>query len=358
MRKEKTRVLMVGNGWRANFYHTVAQTLPDEFEVCMIVMRDEQRAKVAAQQRGVPATHHLEEALRTNPDYAVLSVPWDAVYGYLTAFMRAGLPVLCETPPAKDIKEIKSILAKSGEMNGRVQLSEQYFLQPYFRALKQVISDGTIGNVSNMMLSSLHGYHAISIFRQLLSTGFEGCKIFGKQYRFPAMVTDSREGYDYSGTIRDVDRALAAFEFESGKLALLDHSSEQYFSRIRARRLLVQGDKGEINNSTVRFVGEGNVAYTENFYRRDDGVYDLNGWTHRDIQFCGGTLYTNPFYGARLNDDEIAIADCMRRMKVYVETGEDFYSLQEGCWDAYLAFMLDHAMATGATVEAKINDIM
>ena len=40
--------------------------------------------------------------------------------------------------------------------------------------------------------------------------------------------------------------------------------------------------------------------------REDDGVYNIDGWSHRYISFRGERIYENPFPGARINDDEIA----------------------------------------------------
>ena len=42
-----------------------------------------------------------------------------------------------------------------------------------------------------------------------------------------------------------------------------------------------------------------------------------------------------PFPNARLNDDEIAVATCMLKMKEYLDTGTDFYSLQDALQDMY-----------------------
>ena len=36
--------------------------------------------------------------------------------------------------------------------------------------------------------------------------------------------------------------------------------------------------------------------------------------------FLDKQIYKNPFYPARMNDDEIAVADCLLHMKNYVET--------------------------------------
>ena len=52
----------------------------------------------------------------------------------------------------------------------------------------------------------------------------------------------------------------------------------------------------------------------------------------------------NPFPGARINDDEIAVTDLLAHMKQYVETGKEFYPLREGLQDAYLSFLMDEAV--------------
>jgi len=86
-------------------------------------------------------------------------------------------------------------------------------------------------------------------------------------------------------------------------------------------------------------------------HREDDGINNIDGWSHMYISFRGKRIYENPFPGMRINDDEIAIADMLVRMKKYVETGEDFYPLRSGLQDAYLDFMREEAVTTGKTIQ-------
>ena len=68
------------------------------------------------------------------------------------------------------------------------------------------------------------------------------------------------------------------------------------------------------------------------------------------MMFLDQCVYKNPFYPARMNDDEIAVASCLEKMKTYVETGEDFYPLREAAQDTYLSFMIEKAIETGEEV--------
>ena len=47
-------------------------------------------------------------------------------------------------------------------------------------------------------------------------------------------------------------------------------------------------------------------------------------------------LYKNPFPGARLSDEEIAVATCLVKMKDYVDGGDAFYSVKDAAFDCRL----------------------
>ena len=322
-----------------------------------IVRSKERAAEVAAKQAelGQPlvATENLEEALATKPDFVLLCVSKPAAGEWLIRLLEKQVPVLMETPPATSPEKLAELWEKVQELNGRVLVAEQYFMAPYYASVLQLIEEGTLGEVSNVSLSAIHDYHAVSIFRKFLGIGFENCTIQGKKFLFPVAATFDRGGFVTEDKINTADRKWGYYQFDNGKTAFQDFSNEQYFSPIRTRRWNVQGIKGEINDMTVRYLNENHLVAEQELQRMDLGINNIAEWSHKATLFQGKTVYENPFYPARLNDDEIAMASCLARMQEYVETGREFYPLAEGMQDAYLAQMLDLAMETGETVRTE-----
>ena len=98
------------------------------------------------------------------------------------------------------------------------------------------------------------------------------------------------------------------------------------------------------------YMNEKNKPVTEKMYREDDGINNIDGWSHMYISFKGERIYENPFPGLRINDDEIAVTDLLVGMKKYLETGEDIYSLRDGLQDAYLDLMREEAVISGKVI--------
>ena len=106
-----TNYMIIGYGWRADFYYRIAKFLPERFSVCAGVLRTEERAKEVAHKEGVFATSDLDQALERKPDFAVLCVPRDVTKDYLVKLMKKGIPVLCETPPGKNVRTVQNRFA-------------------------------------------------------------------------------------------------------------------------------------------------------------------------------------------------------------------------------------------------------
>lgn len=316
-------------------------------------MRSEERAQQIQRETGIFSTTDLEEAIKKGADFALLCVPRDVMASWIIRLMERQIPVLCETPPGKDVEELNLLWKEKERLGGRVQVTEQYFLQPYYKAVQNIIDAGTLGTVSNVSLSALHGYHAVSIFRKFLGLGYEDCTIRGSRFFFPVTKTRDRSGWHQTGEMLNADRDRVELCFENGKAAFLDFAGEQYFSPIRSRTWNIQGDRGEVRDTKVCYLDRENRPVTEQMHREDDGIYNIDGWSHMYISFQGRRIYENPFPGVRLNDDEIAVTDVMMHMKHYVETGEDFYPLREGLQDAYLDFSMARALETGETVKTE-----
>lgn len=355
----KTRFIVIGYGWRADFFYRIAKLVPERFEICAGVLRTKERAQQVAEEQKVFATEDLEEALKTEPDFAVLCVPREIVKDYLVRLMEKGIPVLTETPPGKDVPELQELWRETVRLKGRVQVLEQYFLQPYYAAVQEIIRKGYLGEVSYVMLSALHGYHAVSMYRKLLGIGWENCTIQGKRFFADLTATNGRAGFDHSGKRIRAERDWASLEFETEnapKTALFDFSGEQYFSTIRRRRWNIQGSRGEVNDDWVSYLTGENQTARQEMRRLDIGLNNNSEWSHRGIMFGEHLVYENPFYPARMNDDEIAVASCLERMKKYVETGEEFYPLAEALQDTYLSFLLEEAVQSGKEIKSETQE--
>ena len=343
----KCRILLTGCGWRSQIYRRAIANLPEEFELCGILMHSKERAREIEEETGIRTTSDYETALSWNPDFTILCVPKPAMKDWIIRFMEAGIPVLSETPPGINVNELNELWREKIRLNGKVQVAEQYFLQPYYSAVQNIIDSGILGEITNVNISAIHGYHCMSIFRKFLGIGFENCTITGNRYQFPVTKTRDRAGWHETGEILISSRDRTDMVFENGKTAFFDFDGQHYFSPIRSRRWTIQGTRCEIQNDIVCYLNSNNQVVTEKLHREDDGINNIDGWSHMYISFRGKRIYENPFPGLRINDDEIAVTDLLMRMKKFVETGEEFDSLRDGLQDAYLDFMRQEAIVTG-----------
>jgi hypothetical protein len=198
-----------------------------------------------------------------------------------------------------------------------------------------------------------HGYHGVSLIRKLLGVGYQAASIRARAFVSPIVAGPDRSGPPAAERIADSRQVIAQLDFGS-KLGVFDFTGDQYFSWIRAPRVLVRGERGEIKDGQVRYLQD--VATpVEMVLRRVDAGLDgnLEGYYHKGILAGDEWVYRNPFVPARLTDDEIAIASCLERMATYAAGGPDFYSLAEASQDHYLSLMIDKAVRTGEVALAE-----
>lgn len=346
----KIRYAVIGSGWRAEFYIRIAKAVEDRFDLTGVMIRDAEKGREFGSRFGVETVTSLEELLKDKPDFVVLAVKRGITSSYLKRLFEAGIPVLCETPPAENQEEMDRVWDDFLKYKGKIQIAEQYFLQPLYAAWYEAIRGGKLGEVQNINISALHGYHGVSMIRLFLQEGFTNCSIYGKRYRFEVTETAGREGMRFDGETFLCARDRVTLEFDDGKAAFFDFSDPaQYHSFIRTRQLSVQGIRGEIDDLTIRYLTDKNIPVTQELNRIDLGVYNNQEWSHLGIMLGEEFLYRSPFVNARLNDDEVAVASCLLKMGEYVETGREFYSLREALQDMYLSLKMEEAMESPYT---------
>ena len=347
------RFAVVGAGWRTLFYLRVVAALGERFQLTGVVTRSLERAKEVSAAWGVDAFPSLRDLLETGrPDFIVLSVPRSATVEWLEQLTDAGLPVLCETPPATDLAGLRQV-SELRAQNVRVQVAEQYQYQPLHAARLAVTDSGLIGDVSMASLGVCHDYHAFSLMRRHL-------RITGEQAVIHASVFRStvETGFDTSGPRRargtvEEARTMGFVDF-GDRFGVYDFAGEQYFSYIRSPHVGLRGSIGEIADHDVRRLTGLDEPVTQELRREQTGLEgDLGGYALRGISLGDRWVYRNPFPGARLSDDELAIATSLEHMGRYAKGGPAFYGLADASQDHYLSLCLHEAAATGEPVRTE-----
>ena len=321
--------LIVGSGYRAEYFGRVARTYPDLFRA-MFLCRSLEKAALMTERTGAAATTSLEEGLSFRPDFVVVAVDRGHMADVIEEWAGRGFPVVSETPVASTYAQLERIEAL-GQKGAKIVSCEQYPRQPILAAGLREIEAGTIGTPSSLYISLLHDYHAAALIRRALQIGRgETYTVSGAVQRAPAAQTDSRYGAFYDGRMDLVERTAAVICFSSGKQAIYDFSPLQYRSYIRSRHLTVRGSRGEWTDTSVLYLDEENrpqrkmlLPVLPERYRCLDtqALRDRRrNWT---AELAPDTV-----------QDEFAIATLLLDMADYLNGGESPYPLWEAIEDA------------------------
>lgn len=375
----KRRFIIVGSGWRSLYYVRIAKALSEQFELCAMLCRSQQKADLIARDHGIYTTVSIDECRQMNPDFVVVAVDKQSIAEVSMEWMNYGFTVLCETPAATNAEELNKLweLHKSGK---KLMVAEQYIYYPSNQAALKLIKNGIIGQTDYVSMSMAHEYHGASLIRAFLqektSTGFS---VQAVAHEFPTVETLNRYERFTDGRVKNKKRVLAVFEFEDGKTALYDFDSEQYRSPIRNNYIKVQGLRGELKDNKIYFLDE-------NFCEREADIVSYSSLvntgsdnpnlkTFKEIekivleqknenlvseQF--GTddkvLYEAAFGLCGLSEDETAIAQMMERAAAYSYADKDDcenYEMELSCalQDAYMGILLNEAVESGKKVRSE-----
>lgn len=346
---------IVGGGWRSKFYLRIARALPDQFKVCGMVVRDENKGKKIEKYWGVNTYRKLDNLLeKATPEFVVVAVSWEAAPKISVELAKRNIAILSETPPALDLEGLIKLYKSLQEYDARYQVAEQYHLQPLHAARIKLANSGLLGDqINQVQISVCHDYHAVSLIRKILNLKFENVKISAQKIKSPLIAGPDFEGAPKSEQQKTSEQILATLNF-GDKLALYDFSDDQYFSWIRDLRLLVRGERGEINNKRVKYLKDFKTPVEFDLKRMNAGEDgNLEGYYLKGILAGKDWVYKNPFIPGRITDDEIAIASCLKKMSTYTRDGEEFYGFAEAAQDHYLSLLINKSVAENKTVESS-----
>lgn len=347
-----SRIGIIGGGWRAESYFTVADAFPDTFHFVRALLRSQDSADALSARREIATATSVDEFLRgENFDFVFLCTPRAVTPHFIIELANRGIPVLAETPPAMDLESLARLY---GEMNSgaRVQVAEQYRYQPQHAARLAVAESGLLGAVTSAYLSVAHDYHAISLLRSALTFSAEPVSVSAATFIDPVVRTRNRGGWDEQLEVTDSTRVTARISVpDRGLLGVYEFNGEQYFSPIRSRHLSLFGTHGELVDDTIHHMRGPGDPVTLRLERDQTGIDgDLFGSHLRRISAGERVLYENPLAPGRLSDDEIAMGTVLLRMTEFAAGGPSTYGLAEASQDAYLGFLIAEAARSGRVV--------
>ncbi len=328
---------VIGGGWRSEFYIRIANALPHLFNINGIYLRNTQKQKEFKQKYNIPIFDNLDKLLETSPQFVISCVSKENILAEIELLCNKEFPVLSETPAGISAEQIETFKSKFSQ-DWKVQIAEQFHLQPRNQAIKSIIESGILGDVHQVQLSCCHDYHAISLIRFFLGIDNQIPTVNTLYLNDKVMRYNSRNGKITPTEILS-EQKIAVLNY-GDKTAIYDFNYEQYFSDIRATRIVVRGTNGEIVNNSCTYL-KGNSPITFDLTRNYCGSNEsLDGMYLETITGNGKILYENPFPKARLTDEEIAIAQCLVKMDTYLKHKTDFYSIYEAILDAQTAIEL------------------
>lgn len=323
--QEKIRFGIIGSGWRSEIYLRIARKLPELFKVTSVLVRNHEKEATLSERFSVPVTMDRREFLDSKPAFIVDVVSKDSKYGILLEYAAEHVPVLLETPAGLTVQELKNIW-KLYKLGAKIQVAEQYQFYSSYRQMISLVREHIIGEPQGILLSSVHDYHAASLARLILGLKHEPFSVSGKVFMHSIVETRSRTGLITDGRMAEKEQKIVTIDFSGNKQLFYVFNPVQYHSDLRSNTVVIYGERGEIHDSCVRYITADNKT----------GIRTLT---------CDGQN--------ELTDDEQAVAECLKGMMRYTETGTEFYPLSAALQDAYTGIVMDLAVKKGRTVRSR-----
>ncbi|MBR2337679.1 MAG: Gfo/Idh/MocA family oxidoreductase [Clostridia bacterium] len=154
----KKQVAIVGYGNRGQVYGDYALDMPEEMEVIGVVDPNKYKQGIAKERYGLSDSQlfdSLEEFLKVHPKCdLVINATMDQLH-YSTAIdiLNAGYDMMLEKPIVNNTEELFEIERVAKQNNCKVFVCHVLRYAPYYRAIKDVINSGEIGEIMTIEMN-------------------------------------------------------------------------------------------------------------------------------------------------------------------------------------------------------------
>ncbi|MDR1540791.1 MAG: Gfo/Idh/MocA family oxidoreductase [Clostridiales bacterium] len=329
------KVGIIGTGGRSVSYIKALKALSEDFELCSMRFRTQEKADLFKKEYDIPATTSMDEFKSSKPDFVVDVVGYYDVGKAAADLLRDDIPVLAETPPAATVQELCDLWNLSAAKKSKILVAENYFEEPPYAAMIEAVKRGYLGDAQTVTVANTHEYHAFSVMRIILDEMNSPLTMIGKKMDLELTLTNDHAGNSIrDGSIEIAERYHVILNFANGKTGFYDFAISQYWSDIRSYYIMVQGSRGEIKDKDIWFLDSNQIPRQSCFHSNLTGDGGLVSISIRD-----DVVYENKLLSKGIGDN-IGVCSMLLNMKNYLETGFAPYPFADGLQDAYLTKLL------------------
>jgi len=310
----------IGAGYFSGFQYEAWNRIPG-VEISALCNRDTTTGKHLQQQYGIPRhyTNWKEMLEEEAPDFVDIITPPNTHLEMCKAAADMGIHIICQKPLAPTFNEAIELVEYVHEKPIRFMVHENWRFQPWYRAIKQLIGEKTVGDIHTM------------IFRNRMGDGWGRDAYLNRQPYFrdyPRLLIYENgihfiDTYRYLGgeirrvfahlrkmnpVIRGEDWGMVHFEFENDLIGLWDASryNEPVYPKPRYTfgEFLLDG-----YNGSIRLYGDGRLTVHRLGQTEASCPYE-----HRDINFAGDCVYATQRH----------FVDCLRNDKEFETNGPEY----------------------------------
>jgi predicted dehydrogenase len=302
----------IGAGYFSRFQIEAWKRIP-EVEIAAICDRVDERARAVAGQFGIPRiyTDWKEMIGREQPDFIDIITPPETHEDMCAFAAASGVHMICQKPLAPSLEAARRIVETAGSAGIRLMIHENFRWQPWYRKIKQIQTERTIGEFTHLhfltrmgdgwadnayldrqpffrdyprLLIYETGVHFIDTFRYLLG---EVTEVWAHLRRL-------------NPAIKGEDAGQLFLKFESGATAIWDanryNEVEAALPRYTFGQLRIDATGGHLTMDT-----ESNIRIKP----LGQPGYDLD-YSRRNVNFAGDCVYAlqRHFVDCMLSDQE------------------------------------------------------
>lgn len=357
---DRIRFAIVGAGQRSReVYAPLLKHLEEDVELVGVWSRSASNAKRLGGQWNVPWFDDLG-CMRdqAQPEAAIVSVNYAANGEIGKQVVELGMHALLEAPVAHDLAQADDIIETASKRNLKVEVAEQYYRRPMERLKGMMIEAGIFGKVFAAYNDFMgHGYHGVSLIRSYIGFDVPIVAVSGSmaQNQLPSHYA----WIEKTDGPREEQWEHAVLHFANGRLGFFNWSSVAYDSALRwLRSTKFFAERGmAVGDRLTLLTPDGKDPLPIQVNRTFHNVGGME--TLRELVACTNPeiVWRNPFRGIYMDDEMIAVADCLMSLIRAIREDEDpEYGLEQARLDQEVTLgMYASAKKKGEPIELPLK---